>query len=333
MKAIVYRRYGSPAVLKLEEVEKPSPRDDEVLVRVHATSVNATDVENMRGVFMVRLGAPRRPRYRILGSDVAGRIEAVGKHASRFQLGDEVFGDLSPIRCSFGAFAEYVCAHETALAPKPAGMTFEGAAAATSAAILALQALRHKGQPQPGDKVLINGAGGSVGTFAVQMARAFGAEVTGVDSARKLDMLRSIGADHVIDYTQEDFTRSGQRYDRILDVVSQRSVFDYRRALNPHGLCIVVGGSIAAFFQAAILGPWNSIARSKKVDLLTSWEPNREEDVRCLTELIEAGKVTPIIDRIYPLSETAKAVRYLEEGHARGKVVIDVCGSRMLKTP
>ena len=324
MKAIVCNNYGSPDALRLEEVPKPTPSDNEVLVKVNASSVNATDVENLRGTFVVRLTAPRRPRYKILGSDVAGTVEALGHNATRFQPGDEVFGDLSPLQCHFGAFAEYVCAHEDALALKPESMSFEEAAASTSTAVLALQALRHKRPLQPGDRVLINGAGGSVGTFAVQIARAFGAEVTGVDSARKLDMLRSIGASHVIDYAKADFTRSGQRYDRILDVVSSRSAFDYRRALSPNGLCVLVGGSLTAFFQALLLGPWNSMTRSKKVDLLTSWEPNREEDVRYLTELLETGKVKPIIDRTYPLSEVPEAIRYLEGGHTRGKIVIRI---------
>lgn len=324
MKAIVYHRYGSPDALRLEEVPKPTPSDNEVLVKVHASSVNATDAENMRGVFIVRIGAPRKPRYRILGSDIAGQVEAVGRTVTRFQPGDEVFGDLSPLQCHFGAFAEYVCAHEDALALKPESMSFEEAAASTSTAVLALQALRHRKQLQPGQKVLINGAGGSVGTFAVQIARAFGAEVTGVDGARKLDMLSAIGADHVIDYAQEDFTRRGQRYDRILDVVSHRSVFDYRRALSPHGLCILVGGSMAAFLQAMLLGPWNSMTRSKKVDLLTSWEPNREEDVHELMQLMKSENVTPIIDKTYTLSEVPEAIRYLEGGHARGKIVIRV---------
>ncbi len=324
MKAIVCHRYGSLDVLRLEEVLKPTPRNDEVLVRVQAASVNATDVENMRGVFMVRIGGLLRPKYKILGSDIAGRVEAVGGNVTEFKPGDEVFGDLSPLKCRFGAFAEYVCAHEAALALKPASMTFEEAAAVPSAAVIALQALRNHKQVQPGHKVLINGAGGSVGTFAVQIAKIFGAEVTGVDSARKLDMLRSIGADHVLDYAEEDFTRTGQRYDLILDVVSRRSVFDYRRALGPNGLCILVGGSLTAFFQAMLLGPWNSMTRSKKVGLLTSWEPNRKEDVRYLIELLEDGKIKPIIDRSYPLSKVPEAFRYLEDGQARGKVVITV---------
>ncbi len=230
MKAIVCHKYGSPDVLQFKEVAKPAPKYNEVLVKVHAASLNAADFENLRGVFVVRIAAPRKPMHKILGSDIAGRVEAVGSSVKQFQPGDEVYGDLSV--CGFGAFAEYACAPESALAPKPASMTFEEAATFPQAAVLALQNLggsgvsspnsmmMEKGPVEPGQKVLINGAGGGVGTFAVQLAKYFGAEVTGVDSAKKLDMLRSIGADHVIDYTREDFTKSGQRYDLILDVVA-----------------------------------------------------------------------------------------------------------------
>jgi len=323
MKAIVQHKYGPPEILKLEEVEKPTPRNDEVLVKVHAASVNAADVENLRGTFVVRMVAPRKPKYKILGSDMAGRVEAVGRSTSRFQPGDEVFGDLSPLECSFGAFAEYVCARENALTLKPASMTFEEAAAVPTAAVIALQHLRHKRQIQPGQKVLINGAGGSVGTFAVQIAKHFGAEVTGVDSAGKLDMLRSIGADHVIDYTQEDFTKNEQQYDLIIDVVAHRSVFDYKRSLTPKGTCLLVGGSMARVLQALVLGPWNSMTGGKRVGLGT-WRPNKKEDVRYLIELLETGKIMPIIDRAYPLNETPEAMRYVGDGHARGKVVITV---------
>ncbi|MGZ8786510.1 MAG: NAD(P)-dependent alcohol dehydrogenase [Acidimicrobiia bacterium] len=321
MKAIVRSKYGSPDVLQLKEVAKPTPKDNELLVRVHASSVNAADVENLRGTFVVRMGGPRRPKNKILGSDIAGRVDAVGRNVKQFQPGDEIWGDLS--LCGFAAFAEYVCVPENALTPKPAGMTFEEAAAVPSAAVVALQNLRDKRQIQPGQKVLINGAGGGVGTFAVQIAKSFGAEVTGVDSTRKLDMMRSIGADHVIDYTQEDFTKGGQRYDLILDVVAHRSVFDYKRALSPDGICVLVGGSMARVLQAVLLGPWNSMTGSKKVGIVI-WEPNRKEDMAYLIELLDAGKVTPVIDRHYKLSEVPEALRYLEEGHAQGKVVITV---------
>jgi NADPH:quinone reductase-like Zn-dependent oxidoreductase len=268
---------------------------------------------------MARVGGLRKPKYEILGSDIAGRVEAVGRNVKQFQPGDDVFGDLSV--CGFGAFAEYVCVPENALTLKPASMTFEEAATLPQAAILALQGLRDKRQTQPGHKVLINGAGGGVGTFAVQIANYFGAEVTGVDSTEKLDMVRSIGADHVIDYTQEDFTKSGLRYDLILDVMVNRSIFDYRRALRPKGILVMIGGSMSRVFQAMILGPF--VSTSKKMGILM-WKPNKKEDLDFLKELLEAGKVVPVIDRRYPLSETADAMRYFEEGHKKGKVVINM---------
>ena len=265
-----------------------------------------------------------KPKYKILGADIAGRVEAVGRNVTQFSPGDEVFGELSRrfISCGWGGFAEYVCARDNALALKPASMTFDEAAAVPQAALLALQGLRDKGQIQPGQKVLINGAGGGVGTFAVQIAKYFGAEVTGVDSTRKLDMLRSIGADHVIDYTQEDFTKSGQRYDLILDVVAYRSIFTCKRALGPKGIYVFVGGSTTAIFQAFFLGPLISMTGSKKMGVVYTQRPNKKEDLVFIKELFEAGKVVPVIDRRYPLSEVPVALRYLEEGHALGKVVI-----------
>jgi len=319
MKAIVCTEYGSPDVLQLKEVEKPTPKDNEALVRVHAASLNAADVESLRGVFVVRIVGPTKPRYKILGSDIAGRVEAVGRNVKQFQPGDEIFVDLSV--CGFGAFAEYVCVPENALMLKPASITFEEAATLPQAAVLALQGLRDKRQIQPGQKVLIDGAGGGVGTFAIQLAKSFGAEVTGVDSTMKLDMMRSIGAEQVIDYTQEDFTKSGQRYDLILDVVAYRSVFDYKRALSPKGICVLVGGSTARVFQAVFLGLLISMIGSKKIGINIG-KPNKKEDLVFLKELLEAGKVVPVIDRRYPLSEVPEALRYLEEGHAQGKVVI-----------
>jgi NADPH:quinone reductase-like Zn-dependent oxidoreductase len=322
MKAIVCTKYGSPDVLQLKEIDKPTPKEDEALVKIHAASLNAGDFENMRGVFIVRMGAPRKPKYKILGSDIAGRVEAVGRNVKQFQPGDEIWGDL--YMCGFGAFAEYVCVPENELRLKPASMTFAEAAAFPQAAVLALQHLRNKRQIEPGQKVLINGAGGGAGTFAVQIAKYFGAEVTGVDSTRKLDMLRSIGADHVIDYTQEDYTKSGQLYDLILDVVAYRSIFDYKRALSPKGVFLYVGGSTAAIFQAFFLGPLISMTGSKKMGVVITQRPNKKEDLEFLTELFEAGKVIPLIDRRYPLSEVPEALRYLEEGHALGKIVITV---------
>ncbi len=318
MKAIVCTKYGPPEVLQLKEVAKPTAKDNEVLIKVHAASLNAADFEYLRGTpFMVRLAAPLKPTFKIFGSDIAGRVDAVGRKVKQFQPGDEVFGDLS--LCGFGAFAEYVCASESALALKPASMTFEEAAALPQAAVLALQGLRDKRQIQPGQKVLINGAGGGVGTFAVQIAKYFGAEVTGVDSTRKLDMLRSLGADQVIDYTKEDFTKNGHHYDRILDVAAHHSIFDYKRALSPEGIYLMVGGSTAAIFQGFLLGPFISMKGSKKMGILIH-KPNK--DLAFIKELFEAGKVLPVIDRRYPLSEAAGAFRYLEEGHAQGKVVI-----------
>ena len=321
MKAIIYTKYGLPDVLRLEEIQKPTPSDDEVLVKVHAASINSWDWDLLRGTpFSNRLGGPLKPQYKTLGADIAGRVEAVGRNVKQFQPGDEVFGDLSG--CGWGGFAEYVCAHENALALKAAGMTFEEAAAVPQAAVLALQGLRDKGQIQPEQKVLINGAGGGVGTFAVQIAKSLGAEVTGVDTATKLDMLSSIGADHVIDYTQEDFIRNGQYYDLILDVVAYRSIFDYRRALGPKGAYVIIGGSTATIFQAVFLGPLIAMTTGKKIGLLLHQPSSRDLDV--MKEFIESGKVVPVIDRRYPLSDVPEALRYFGEGHVKGKVVITV---------
>ena len=319
MKAIVYEKYGPPDVLQLKEVEKPSPKDDEVLIKVLAASVNDGDSSVVRGKpFLVRLmpGGPLKPKNKIPGGDVAGRIEAVGRDVNQFQPGDEVFGDLGA--CGFGAFAEYVCAPENALTLKPASTTFEEAAAVSQAALVALQGLRDAGKIQPGQKVLINGASGGVGAFAVQIAKSFGAEVTGVCSTGNLDLVRSIGADQVIDYTQEDFTKSGQRYDLILDNVANLSVSDYMRALSPKGNYIAVAFNPVAL----ILGPLISLIGSKEVGAFLH-RPN-VKDLIIMKELLEAGKVVPVIDRRYPLSEVAEAFRYFGEGHVRGKVVITV---------
>ena len=325
MKAIVCTEYGSPDVLQLKEVPKPTPDDDQVLVRVHAASLNAADLETLRGVFIVRMASPRKPMHEIPGSDMAGRVEAIGRNVTQFQPGDEVWGDLS-FPHGLGAFAEYVCVSENALAPKPASMTFEEAATYPQAAIVALQSLRDKGQIQPGQKVLINGAGGGMGTFAVQLAKYFGAEVTGVDSTRKLEMLRSIGADHVVDYAQEDYTRSGQRYDLILDVAAYRSVFDYRRALSPDGIFMMVGGSLGTLLQVVLLGTLISRIGSQRIGL-NAWTPNKREDLAFLAELFETGKVVPVIDRRYPLREVPEALRYLDEEPHLGKIVITVVPS------
>jgi NADPH:quinone reductase-like Zn-dependent oxidoreductase len=319
MKAIVYTKYGPPDVLQLKEVAKPTPKDNEVLVEVHAASVNDWDWGLLRGKPFVNrlLFGLRKPKVKILGCDIAGRVEAVGRNVKQFQPGDEVFGDISG--CGMGGFAEYVCARENVLAQKSASMTYEEAAVVPQAAVLALQGLR-KGQIQPGQKVLINGAGGGVGTFGVQIAKSFGAEVTGVDSTGKLDMVRSIGADQVIDYTKEDFTKSGRRYDLILDVVVYRSIFDYKRALSPKGIFVMIGGSIPRVFLIALTAPL--ITRSKKLVILAH-KPN-SKDLVFMNNLFEAGKVVPVIDRRYPLSEVAEALRYFGKGHVQGKVVVTV---------
>jgi NADPH:quinone reductase-like Zn-dependent oxidoreductase len=317
MKAIVYTEYGSPDVLQFKDVEKPAPRDNEVLVKVHAASANPADWHLMRAEpFLARLeNGLLKPKNTKLGADVAGQVEAVGGNVTQLQVGDDVFGEL-PLN-GLGAFAEYACAPKELLALKPARMTFEQAAAVPLAAFTALQGLRDKGQIQPGQRVLINGASGGVGTFAVQIAKSFGTEVTGVCSTRNLDMVRSIGADHVIDYTQADFTQTGQRYDLIFDAVGNRSVSDYKRALSNNGICSVAGfTSLSRLFQIMLLG-------GKKVGMMKTAKANKE-DLVFIKELLEAGKVVPVIDRCYPLAETAEAIRYLETGHARGKVVITV---------
>jgi NADPH:quinone reductase-like Zn-dependent oxidoreductase len=322
MKAIVYTKYGPPDVLQLKEVAKPAPRDDEVLIKVQAVSVNRSDWEGLRGKpLYARIGGLLKPRHQILGSDVAGRVEMAGRNIRRFRPGDEVFGD---ILGRLGGFAEYVCARESALALKPVSMTFEEVAAIPQGAVIALQGIRDKGQIQPGQKVLINGAGGGAGTFAVQLAKLYGAEVTGVDNTGKLDFMRSLGADHVIDYTRGDFTKNGKQYDLILDVVAHRSVFAYKRALRSNGSYFLAGGSVATIFQILLLGPWIRGTTGKKIRILAV-KPNLKDMVH-ITELCEAGKVVPFIDRRYPLSEVPEALRYLGEGRTQGKVVITVGG-------
>jgi NADPH:quinone reductase-like Zn-dependent oxidoreductase len=322
MKAIVYRRYGPPDVLQLEAVPKPVPGDKEVLVRVHAASANPADWHVMRAdpAFIRLMAGLRKPKFRILGADIAGRVEAIGKYVQQFQPGDEVFGDVS--QSGFGAFAEYAAVPESAVVRKPAGMPFEEAAAVPLAALSALQGLRDKGRIQPGHRLLINGASGGVGTFAVQIAKAFGAAVTGVCSTRNVDLVRSLGADQVIDYTREDVTRRPERYDLILDAAAFRSVWDYRRVLNPQGIYVMVGGATARMFQLLLRKPWGAMTGSMKMELLLS-RPN-QKDLLVLRDLIEAGKLVPVIDRRYQLSEVPEAIRYLEQGHARGKVVITV---------
>ncbi len=320
MKAIVSTKYGSPDVLQFLDVAKPVPKDDEVLVKIHAASVNPADWHFLRGKpYPVRLMATGllKPKHKILGADMAGRVEAAGRDVKRFQPGDDVFGGKG-----VGGFAEYVCVPEDKLVKKPANLSFEQAAAVPIAAITALQGLRTKGKIQPGQNVLIDGASGGVGTFAVQIAKSFGADVTAVCSTGKMDTARSLGADHVIDYTREDFTRNGKRYDLIVAINAYHSILDYKRALGPQGIYVMAGGGGAQILQAMFLGPLISMTGSRKLGILMA--KRTQDDLIFLKELLEAGTIVPVIDRQYPLSETAEALRYLEEKHAHGKVVIAV---------
>lgn len=331
MKAIVYTRYGPPEVLQLQEVAKPVPTDNQVLVKVQAASANALDFrrfERQSSVGRFMDGVVLKAINKVLGADIAGQVEAVGSNVKDFQPGDVVFGVTAG---SAGGFAEYACAAENQLALKPANLSFEAAAAVPVAGLTALQGLRDQVQIQPGQKVLINGASGGVGTFAVQLAKSFGAEVTAVCSTRSLNMVRSIGADHAIDYTKEDFTKSGQRYDLIVAVNGYHPLLDYRRALRPGGIYVAIGGSMAQIFQGMLLGPFVSRIGSKKMRFMGIAKPN-QKDLVFMGELLEAGKVIPVIDRRYPLSETAEAIRYLVEEHARGKVVITVERSNKIET-
>jgi NADPH:quinone reductase-like Zn-dependent oxidoreductase len=320
MKAVVYSEYGSADVLHLKDVATPVPSDDQVLIKIRAVSINGSDREALAGKpWYARIGGLRKPSHPILGSDIAGCVEVVGKNNSRFQPGDEVFGELPGYH---GGFAEYVCTSGETLARKPVNMTFEEAASIPQAGVIALRGIREKGQVQPGQNVLINGAGGSVGSFAVQLAKLHGAEVTGVDNTGKMDFLRSLGADHFIDYTRQDFTRTGKQYDLILDVIAHRSVMAYTRALNAHGSCFIVGGALLSFVQILLLGPWIRRTKGKNVGIL--FAPQNRQDLIAITELCQAGKVHPVIDRQYPLSEAPEALRYVSGGHAKGKVVITI---------
>jgi NADPH:quinone reductase-like Zn-dependent oxidoreductase len=326
MKAVVYTNYGSPDVLEIRDIKKPVPNDDQVLIKVRTASINPLDWHFMEGTpyIMRAIGVGlRKPKDPRLGVDYAGTVEAVGKNVTQFKPGDEVLGGKS------GAFAEYVCARaDRAIVLKPANITFEQAASVPIAAITALQGLRDKGKIQPGQKVLINGASGGVGTFAVQIAKSFGADVTGVCSTRNLDMVRSLGADRVIDYTKEDFTKSGQRYDLILDNVGTQPLSGFRRVLNPNGILVMIGGGgpndggligpLGRPVKALLLSPFIS----QKMGMLMA-ELNKK-DLTILGDLMQSGKITPVIDRTYPLSQIAEAIRYLEQGHARGKVIITV---------
>ncbi len=311
MKAVVYDKSGSPDVLVFREVEKPVPNDNEVLVKIVAVSINAADYRSMRmGII---------PKWKIFGAGIAGRVEEVGKNINKFAVDDEVFGDISG--CGFGGFAEYVAVPESVLAPKPAGVSHEVAAALPMAALTALQALRDQGNIQPGQKVLIYGAGGGVGTFAVQLAKTFGAEVTAVCSTKNVGLARSLGADYVIDYTKEDFAESGKLYDLILGINGNRPLPVYKRALTPRGIFVMVGGSLSQVVRTMLFGKFMSIGDKKMRFLAAKPSP---KDLALVIKLVEEGKIKPVIDRRYPLAETAQAMQVLGEKHACGKVVIEV---------
>lgn len=324
MKAIAFTKYGSPDAIKLREVEKPPLQEHQLLIEVHAASINALDQHTLNSkpalMRIISGNGLFKPKDQRLGADIAGRVEAVGANVTQFRPGDEVFGV-----CTDGGFAEYTCARDKAVVLKPATLTFETVASIPIAALTALQGLRDKGQIQPGQKVLIDGASGGVGTFAVQIAKVFGAEVTATCSTRNVEMVRSIGADHVIDYAKEDFTRNGQRYDLIFVVNGYHPIFSYRRALSPKGIYVMAGGPTAHLFQAILqaflLGPLLSKTEGQKMGFMGVAKIN-QKDLEYMKELLEAGKVKPVIDRTYTLSETTEAFRYLEEKHAQGKVVI-----------
>lgn len=322
MKAIEYSAYGPKNVLEMVETAKPTPQENEVLVRVYAAGVNAADWRLMRGdPFFVRFESGlMKPKNKILGSDIAGVVEAVGSQVSHFKIGDEVFGDLS--EDELGGFAEYVCTDEKFLALKPKSLSFDEAAAVPMAAVTALQGLRDKGKIRPGMKVLINGASGGVGTYAVQIAKALGGEVTAVCSTKKAELVRSLGADHVIDYTQENFTENDEKYDLIVAINGFHPLAAYKRVLAPQGVYVCIGGAMKQIFQAMLMGPLMSKKGGMQLSSLLA-KPKRS-DLDFITELIESGKVAPVIDKRYPFDETAEAIGYLEAGHAIGKVVISV---------
>jgi NADPH:quinone reductase-like Zn-dependent oxidoreductase len=328
MKAAVRERYGSPEVVEIRVVDRPTPLADQVLVRVHAASVNRADLDGIqpRPAFVRLIVGLRAPRNHRIGLDVAGVVESVGPGVTRFRPGDEVFGDMFVF--GQGAFAEYVCASEKAFASMPTGMTFEEAATLAHSAILALQGLRlRSGRTiRPGDNVLIDGASGNVGPFAVQIAKSMGAEVTGVCSTQKVDFVRSLGADHVIDYTMVDYTKTGERYDWIVDTDSHHPILRVRRALRPNGAYVTLGGTTVPILGAMLVGPLISLVSSRWTGLLLWWKPFKAEDVETLKELIAAGKVAPVIDRRFPLNEVVEALRYVHDGRAKGKVVISIDG-------
>lgn len=317
MKAIIYHQYGHPGVMELQEIKEPVPADDQVLVRVHAASVNASDYEFLTGSpKYTRMWGLFKPKVHILGSDIAGKVVAVGKNVSRFGPGDAVFGDIFE---QWGGFAEYVCAPASALIQKPDSLSFEQAAALPQAACLALQSMHHAGPVQSGQSVLINGAGGGAGSFAVQLAKHYGAEVTGVDHTEKIEFMRSLGADHVIDYTRTDFTRNNRSYDRIIDFVACHSIFAYQRALDPDGVYLMIGGSIPHVLQTLLLGSLLSLIGTRKMAILGA-KPNH--DLEMVVQTIADGHLKPVIDKQFPLDEVPQALDYLGKGLAKGKIVI-----------
>ena len=325
MKAVIYTKYGGPEVLQIKEIEKPAPKDDEVLIKIYAVSINDWDWGLLHGDFINRLlNGFTKPKRKILGSDIAGQIETVGKNVTKFKTGDNVYGDLSG---QWGGFAEYTCAGEKKLALKPSGMSFQEAAAIPQAAMLAVQGLIDKGNIHPGQRLLINGAGGGVGTFAVQIAKLYDIEVTGVDCTSKLEMLRSMGFDHVIDYTQEDFTKNLQCYDLILDVKTNRSMFDYTRVLSRNGVYITVGGSLPRLLQALFLGPLISLISKKHIRIVAL---KTNKDLLYMNDLFEAGKINPVIDGSYQLHEVSDAFRLFGKGEHKGKIVITVTNPHTL---
>ncbi|MBG6129392.1 NADPH:quinone reductase-like Zn-dependent oxidoreductase [Aquimarina sp. EL_43] len=318
MKALMYHKYGTSDVLTFKEIPVPIPKENEVLVKIRATAINSSDWELLRGKpFFARIWGLLKPKYHILGSDIAGQVVSIGKGVSKFRPGDAVFADIFE---QWGGFAEYVCVHEDLLLLKPEHITFEEASAIPQAGVVALQGLRYNGEIKPGQQVLINGAGGGAGTFAIQIAKSLGAEVTGVDSARKLDLMRSIGADHVIDYTKEDFTKNKQQYDLIFDIVGRRSIFDFKRILKPKGAYVMAGGSMRRLLQVLFCGPLISKTTSKKMGLLM--HKQNKEDIGHMLKLRDARKVVPVIDRCYPLSQGIAAFQYFGEGLVLGKTII-----------
>jgi len=320
MQAIVYANYGSPAVLRLSEVPTPTPTADQLLIKIHACSINGSDRENLIGrPLYARMNGLRKPGNPILGSDIAGTVVAVGKNQTEFKVGDEVFGELPGYH---GGFAEYVCTSGETLALKPAKLTFPQAAAIPQAGAIALRGICEVGQVQAGQRVLINGAGGSAGSFAIQLAKRAGAEVTGVDGPHQLDFMQALGADHVIDYTKQEFTTSGKQYDLILDMVAHRAVFMLPRALRPHGTYYVTGGAVGVLFQTLLLGGLIKRSSGKNVRLLVV--PQNRNDSLAMAALCETGEIVPVIDRQYSLPEVPEAMRYIADGHAKGKVVITI---------